>query len=54
MFNPEHAEEQYGGICLQAGGKAEKMSVELRRREDDGEYRFYVVGRDHDLAEPLT
>ena len=38
---------------LQAGGTAEKMSVELRRREDDGEYRFYIVGRDHDLAEPL-
>jgi len=28
--------------------------VELRRREDDGEYRFYIVGRDHDLTEPLT
>ncbi|OII33044.1 hypothetical protein BIU98_06220 [Curtobacterium sp. MMLR14_010] len=54
MFNPEQAEEQYGNSYLQAGGTAEKMSVELRRREDDGEYRFYIVGRDHDLAEPLT
>lgn len=54
MFNPEQAEEQYGGSYLQAGGIAEKMSVELRRREDDGEYRFSIVGRDHDLAEPLT
>jgi hypothetical protein len=54
MFNPEQAEEQYGDSYIQAGGTAEKMSVELRRREDDGEYRFYVVGRDHDLAEPLT
>jgi hypothetical protein len=54
MFNPEQAKEQYGGSYLQAGGTAEKMSVELRRREDDGEFRFYIVGRDHDLAEPLT
>lgn len=54
MFNPEPAEEQYGGSYLQAGGTGEKMSVELRRREDDGEYRFYIVGRDHDLGEPLT
>ena len=30
------------------------MSVELRRLEDDGEYRFAIVGRDHDLGEPLT
>jgi len=30
------------------------MSVELRRLEDDGEYRFYIVGRDHELGEPLT
>jgi len=54
MFNPKPAEEQYSGSYLQAGGTAEKMSVELRRREDDGEYRFYIVGRDHDLSEPLT
>jgi len=54
MFNPGPAEEQYGDSYLQAGGTAEKMSVELRRREDDGEYRFYIVGRDHDLSEPLT
>ena len=51
MFNPDKAEEQYGGSYLQAGGTAEKMSVELRRREDDGEYRFSIVGRDHDLTE---
>ena len=54
MFNPGPVEEQYSGSYLQAGGTAEKMSVELRRREDDGEYRFYIVGRDHDLSEPLT
>ncbi|MCP1503031.1 hypothetical protein J2Y89_001775 [Curtobacterium herbarum] len=54
MFNPKPVEEQYSGSYLQAGGTAEKMSVELRRREDDGEYRFYIVGRDHDLGEPLT
>ena len=53
-FDPDQAEEAYGGSYLQAGGTAEKMSVELRRREDDGEYRFYIVGREHDLAEPLT
>lgn len=39
--------DQHGDSSLQAGGTAEKMSVELRRREDDGEYR-------HDLTEPLT
>jgi hypothetical protein len=54
MFNPAPVEEQYSGSYLQAGGTAEKMSVELRRREDDGEYRFSIVGRDHDLSEPLT
>ncbi|WIE67856.1 hypothetical protein [Curtobacterium sp. MCLR17_054] len=32
----------------------QEISVKLRRREDDGEYRFYIVGRDHDLTEPLT
>jgi hypothetical protein len=54
MFNPAPVEEQYSDSYLQAGGTAEKMSVELRRREEDGEYRFYIVGRDHDLSEPLT
>ena len=54
MFNPKPVEEQYSGSYLQAGGTAEKMSVELRRLEDDGEYRFFIVGRDHDLGEPLT
>lgn len=54
MFNPEKVEAEFDAAYLQAGGTAEKVSVELRRREDDGEYRFYVVGRDHDLAEPLT
>ena len=54
MFNPKPVEEQYSGSYLQAGGTAEKMSVELRRLEDDGEYRFYIVGRDHDLGQPLT
>lgn len=54
MFHPARAEEAYGGSYLQAGGTAEKMSVELRRRDDNGEYRFSIVGRDHDLSEPLT
>jgi hypothetical protein len=52
--DPEKAEAEFGGSYLQAGGTAVKMSVELRRREDDGEYRFFVVGRPHDLDEPLT
>jgi hypothetical protein len=52
--DPERAEAEFGGSYLQAGGTAERMGVELRRREDDGEYRFYVVGREHDLDEPLT
>ncbi|PZE25667.1 MULTISPECIES: hypothetical protein [unclassified Curtobacterium] len=43
-------EDQY----LQAGGTAERMGVELRRAEADGQLRFYVVGRQHDLSEPLT
>lgn len=51
---PQSVIDEYGGSYLQAGGTAEKMSVELRRREDDGEYRFTIVGRDHDLAEPIT
>jgi hypothetical protein len=51
---PQAVIDEYGNSYLQAGGTADKMSVELRRREDDGEYRFYVVGRDHDLAEALT
>ena len=51
---PQTVIDEYGDSYLQAGGTAEKMSVELRRREDDGEYRFSIVGRDHDLAEPLT
>jgi hypothetical protein len=50
---PQSVIDEYGSSYLQAGGTAEKMSVELRRREDDGEYRFYIVGLDHDLAEPL-
>lgn len=54
MFNPEKVEAEFDGSYLQAGGTSEKMSVELRRREDDGEYRFYIVGRDHDLSEQLT
>jgi hypothetical protein len=52
--NPQRAEAMFGGSYLQAGGTAERMSVELRRREDDGEFRFFIVGRDHDLGEPLT
>ncbi|MBF4596626.1 hypothetical protein ITJ50_14910 [Curtobacterium sp. VKM Ac-2889] len=51
---PQAVIDEYGDSYLQAGGTAEKMSVELRRREDDGEYRFSIVGRDHDLTEPLT
>jgi hypothetical protein len=51
---PQTVIDEYGNSYLQAGGTAEKMSVELRRREDDGEYRFSIVGRDHDLSEPLT
>jgi hypothetical protein len=51
---PQSVIDEYGGSYLQAGGTAGKMSVELRRREGDGEYRFYIVGRDHDLSEPLT
>jgi hypothetical protein len=51
---PQSVIDECGGSYLQAGGTAEKMSVELRRREDDGEYRFFIVGRDHDLSEPLT
>jgi hypothetical protein len=54
MFNPGPVEDAYGGSYLQAGGTAEKMSVELRRRDGDGEYRFLIVGRNHDLTEPLT
>lgn len=38
--------DQRGDSSLQADGTAEKMSVELRRREDDGEYR-------HDLTETI-
>lgn len=54
MFNAEQVEAEFDGSYLQAGGTAEKMSVELRRREDDSVYRFFVVGRDHDLSEQLT
>lgn len=54
MFSPEKVEAEFDGSYLQAGGTAEKMSVELRRREAEGEYRFYVIGRPHDLADPLT
>jgi hypothetical protein len=43
----------YHGQYLQAGGTAERMGVELRRAED-GQLRFYVVGRAHDLDEPLS
>ncbi|AOX66251.1 hypothetical protein BJK06_11225 [Curtobacterium sp. BH-2-1-1] len=51
---PQEVIDEYSDSYLQAGDTAEKMSVEFRRLEDDGEYRFFVVGRDHDLTEPVT
>jgi hypothetical protein len=45
---------EFADQYLQAGGTAERMGVELRRADADGEVRFYVVGRDHGLSEPLT
>jgi len=44
---PRAVIDEYSDSYLQAGGAAEETSVELRRREDDGEYR-------RDLTEPLT
>ena len=38
---------------VQAGGSAGRMSVEIQRVEN-GELRHYVVGRPHDLDDPLT
>ncbi|AZG47253.1 hypothetical protein [Gordonia insulae] len=38
---------------LQAGGSADAMTLELRRREADGSHRQYIVGRPSgDAAEP--
>lgn len=38
---------------LQAGGAAERMAVDLQITED-GVMRHFVVGRSHDVDEPLT
>ncbi|MFZ7089157.1 hypothetical protein [Curtobacterium sp. RRHDQ10] len=38
---------------LQAGGAADRMAVDLQILED-GRLRHFVVGRPHDLGEPLT
>ena len=50
---PGYANEDWNSRYLQAGGSADRMSVELQRVED-GQLRHYVVGRPHDLGEPLT
>jgi len=50
---PGYDDEDWNSRYLQAGGSAERMSVELQRVED-GELRHWVVGRPHDLGEPLT
>jgi hypothetical protein len=50
---PGYSNEDWNSRYLQAGGSAERMSVELQRVED-GELRHWVVGRPHDLGEPLT
>ncbi|WP_058724129.1 hypothetical protein [Curtobacterium luteum] len=51
--DPGYSDEDWNSRYIQAGGSAERMSVEIQRVED-GELRHYVVGRQHDVDEPLT
>ncbi|MEK6345745.1 MAG: hypothetical protein V4737_18195 [Curtobacterium sp.] len=50
---PGYSDEDWNSRYIQAGGSAERMSVEIQRVED-GQLRHYVVGREHDVDEPLT
>lgn len=50
---PGYSDFDWNSRYIQAGGSAERMSVEIQRVED-GELRHYVVGREHDTDEPLT
>lgn len=48
-----YSDHDWNSRYIQAGGSAERMSIEIQRVEN-GELRHYVVGREHDLDEPLT
>lgn len=50
---PGYSDFDWNSRYIQAGGSADRMSVEMQRVEN-GELRHYVVGRPHDLDEPLT
>lgn len=50
---PGYSDFDWNSRYIQAGGSAERMSVEIQRVED-GELRHDVVGRQHDVDEPLT
>jgi hypothetical protein len=50
---PGYSDFDWNSRYIQAGGSAERMSVEIQRVEN-GELRHYVVGRAHDVDEPLT
>lgn len=41
-------DSEYNVEYLQAGGAAEAMTVEVRRKEADGDYHQYVLGRPGD------
>lgn len=50
---PDYKAGEYDLDYLQAGGTAERMSVDLQV-VDGGQMRHFIVGRDHDIDEPLT
>ncbi|MGG7308731.1 hypothetical protein ACQXVK_16230 [Curtobacterium sp. AB451] len=50
---PGYSDHDWNSRYIQAGGSAERMSIEIQRVEN-GELRHYVVGREHDVDEPLT
>lgn len=50
---PGYSDFDWNTRYIQAGGTAERMSVEIQRVEN-GELCHYVVGRAHDVDEPLT
>ena len=50
---PGYSNDDWNSRYIQAGGSADRMSVEIQRTEN-GELRHYVVGRPHDVDDPLT
>jgi len=48
---PGYDDSKYDDEYMQSAGSADAMTIEVKRREDDGELRHYVIGRPGDDAD---